>query len=639
MNIKSIIKTDYSTFLMRIALLYCIFGVCRVLFFILNSSLIDPISADEIAGIIKGSFIFDSVSIFYINTPFIILSLIPFKFRERKGYQKFLFLFFIITNSIAIFLNFSDIFYYEYKLGRIASDDLHYFGQDNAGNLFISFLKDYWYGFLIYFATIYLLIIGYKKIPYYPTVTSKKFTYYISSLILLPLTIAGAIILIRGGSLSGAVYPIAMSDATLYVKNTTHSSLILSNPFCLIRTLNSTVKYEKYFDKEELNTIFTPTQRANYSIDREFKIDSSTNIVLILLESFGSAHIKPLNGTDHSYTPFLDSLASQGLFMTNGYHNGIRSIDALPAIWGSIPTFKTQFLSLPQSVAPMQTLPSILKQMGYTTAFMHGAVKASMSFVAFAHTSGVDITYSQEEYEQERGTKDFDGTWGIWDDKFMSYAADKITEMKTPFFSTIFTLSSHSPFIVPDQFNDRFKGGTLPIHKTMEYTDATIRDFFNKLSKEPFYNNTLFIITADHSSTSDIEKFKKVPHSYSVPIIFYKPNSNIKGEFNQVSSHIDIMPTVLGMIGYNKPFFGFGTDLQDSTKLNDLFTINYFGGAFNIVTDSATYLFNEKEIISIVSEKPTSKSIPPHIYNKAKAFIQQYYQHIENRNYLPDGNK
>lgn len=630
------LKNDYTTFLMRIALLYCIFGLCRVLFFIFNNSLIDPITGSEISGIIKGSFIFDSVSIFYINIPFILLSLIPFKFRERGGYQQFLFLFFIVTNSVAIYLNCSDIFYYEFKLGRIASDDIHYFGQDNAGNIFISLLKDYWYGFLIYFAIIFLLIIGYKKIPYYPTTTKRRATYYVSSSILLPVTIGVAIIMIRGGNISGATYPIAMSDATLYVKNTTHSSLILSNPFCLIRTMNSRVKYEKYFDDKELNSIFTPTEKIDTTIEREFKIDSSTNIMLILLESFGSAHLKPLNGKDHSYTPFLDSLASQGMLMTNAYHNGIRSIDALPAIWGSIPTFKTQFLSLPQSVAPMQTLPSILKKMGYTTAFMHGAVRKSMSFVAFAHTSDVDITYSQEEYEQERGTADFDGTWGIWDDKFIDFTADKIIELQKPFFATLFTLSSHSPFALPDQFKDKFKGGTLPIHKTMEYTDAALKEFFNKLSKEPFYDNTLFILTADHSSASDIEKFQKVPYSYSVPIIFYKPNSNIKGTFPHVSSHIDIMPTLLGMIDYKKPYFGFGTDLFGSTSHAERFTINYFGGAFNIVTDSTTYQFNEKEIISIISEKPTQDSIPPHIYNKAKAIIQQYYQHIESRNYIPN---
>ncbi|MEG1635641.1 MAG: LTA synthase family protein, partial [Rikenellaceae bacterium] len=500
-------------------------------------------------------------------------------------------------------------------------------------------LRDYWYGFLIYIGIILLLIYGYKKIPYYHTKTKKKATYYISSAILLPLTIVAAIILIRGGNISSATYPIAMSDATLYVKNPSHSSLILSNPFCLIRTIGSKVTYNKYFEEEELNSIFTPTQKVDQTIEREFKIDSSTNIILVILESFGSAHIMPLNGTDHSYTPFLDSLANEGMIMTNAYHNGIRSIDALPALWGSIPTFKTQFLSLPQSVAPMRTLPAILKDMGYTTTFMHGAVRKSMSFVAFAHTSGVDITYSQEEYEAARGTNDFDGTWGIWDDKFLDFAADKIIELKKPFFATLFTLSSHAPFIVPDKFKGKFKGGTLPIHQTIEYTDYTLREFFKKLSKEPFYDNTLFILTADHSSANDIDKYKKVPYSYSIPIILYKPNSNIKGQFTHVASHIDLMPTLLGMMGYKKPFFGYGSDLFGSKANKDRFTLNYFGGAFNIVTDSTTYQFNEKEIISTISSKPIKEPIPPHIYDQAKALIQQYYEHIERRDYIPNENK
>lgn len=148
-----------------------------------------------------------------------------------------------------------------------------------------------------------------------------------------------------------------------------------------------------------------------------------------------------LNGQGTNYSPFLDSLSTEGILFTNAYHNGIRSMDALPSIWGSIPTFKKPFLSLPQSTAPTYTLPTMLNEMGYTTTFMHGGVRESMGFVAFSKKNGVNHTYSLDEYEQERGGDDYDGHWGIWDDKFMDYAADKIIELPKPLFTTIVTLT------------------------------------------------------------------------------------------------------------------------------------------------------------------------------------------------------
>lgn len=629
-NILNSLKGDFLTFILRVVLLYLMYALCRILFYVYNSSLIGTIEFSDIAGILQGSFIFDSVSVFYINMPFLILSLIPFRLRENRGYQKVLFYLFVVTNSLALLVNFADIFYYEFKMGRIASDDLVYTGESNSGDLLISFMRDYWYGFLLYVALIWIFIKGYRRIAYIPTPNMGVKGYRVGATVLLSISLVMSIFFIRGSNFSPATFPIAMSDATLFVKKPAYSSLILSNPFCLIRTLGKGVRYERYFDEQRAQEIFPTTNVVDKSVERAFVIDSSTNIVMILLESFGSAHIGVLNGEQTPYTPFLDSLIVEGLLMDNAFHNGIRSIDALPSIWGSIPTYKVQFMSLPQAVAPMKMLPMMVKEMGYTTSFMHGAVSESMGFVALSKLNGVDLTFSREEYEDERGEDDYDGTWGIWDDKFLDFSADKIIEMKKPLFTTIFTLSSHAPFIVPKEYENRVVEGVEPMDKTLSYSDMALRQFFEKLSKEPFFDNTLFVITADHSSKNIVPKFQDVPYSFSVPILFYKPNSNFRGRYSGVASHVDIMPTILGMMGYVRPFFGFGRDIFGDDK-DKRFTINYFGGAFNIITDSTTYLFNEKEVISTVGVQIQEDEV----LERAKAAIQQYYHHIENRDYLP----
>lgn len=627
---KVSIKNDLTTFLLRIGLLYIVYIICRVLFYLNNTSLIEPITSVDIWGIIKGGFIYDSASIFYANSLFMLFSLLPITQRSKEWYQKTLFWLFIIINAIVLSPNVTDIFYYEFKLSRIAAADLRYFGEDNAPNLFVGFIQDYWYGFLLYVSLIAALVWGYKKIKYHPTPKRGILRYYLVGTVILAICATSAITLIRGGNIKRGTSPISMSDATLFINNPTHSSVVLSNPFCIIRTLGKgNIRYTEYFAPEILDSIYPTTHKA--ISNNTLGIDSQTNIIILLLESFGSAHLGMLNGQGTNYSPFLDSLATQGVLFTNAYHNGIRSIDALPSIWGSIPTFKEPFLSLPQSTAATETLPTILNKLGYTTAFMHGGARESMSFVAFSKKNGVHQTYSLEEYEQERGTADHDGSWGIWDDKFVDYAADKIIEMPKPLFTTIFTLSSHSPFKLPKGYTGEVTEGTLPIHKTIRYTDGVLRDFFAKLSKEPFYENTLFIITADHSSGGDSEKFRKVPHSFSIPIIFYKPNSELKGENSKIAGHIDIMPTVVAALGYDEPYFGFGHDLFATDSINTPFTINYCNGAFNIVTDSTTYIFNEREIISTIGTQETDTTT----LNRAKALIQQYYTHIKNLNFLP----
>lgn len=193
-------------------------------------------------------------------------------------------------------------------------------------------------------------------------------------------------------------------------------------------------------------------------------------------------------------------------------------------------------------------------------------------------------------------------------------------------------LSSHSPFKLPKDYKGEVVEGTLPIHKTIHYTDGVLRDFFAKLSREPFYDNTLFIITADHSAGGDSEKFRKVPHSFSIPIILYKPNSNLKGEISEVAGHIDIMPTIVAALGYDRSYYGYGRDLfAEADSINTPFTINYFGGAFNIITDSTTYIFNEHQVINQIGAATNDTTA----LTRGKALIQQYYTHLKNMDFLP----
>ena len=635
---------DFITFVRRILLLYVIWMLCRVGFYCYNLDLTGPIAWSEFPSLLRGAVIFDSASIFYLNGPFLLLSLLPFRFRERRGYQRMLLWLFVAVNSAGLVVNLADIFYYPFKLGRIASDDAHFLTNGNFGTLALGFLKEYWYAVLAWIALGALLWFGFRKIGYRKTVINNHITYYISQTALLGLAGFFAVFMIRGGNLSGATYPVNLSDAGLYA-SPAKAGLVLSNPFCVIRTAGDSFSYPVYFEEDELDTIFSPLHTPADS--SRMRLDGRPNVMLIILESFATPHIKALSDqfapSAPSFTPFLDSLIGAGYVFRNAYHNGSRSLDALPSLWASIPTFKRQFLSMPQSVAPYHALPACLDEMGYTSAFLHGAVRESMSFQAFGRTVGVEHFWSREDYEAERGG-DFDGKWGIWDHRFFPFAAEKVNTLPQPFFATMFSLSSHHPFILPAGFDDgRYPESELPIQRMIAYSDDALRRMFAQMAEYEWFKNTIFILTADHGSGADSEKYRKVPYNFAVPLLFYSPVGLIPaGSDERPAGHIDLMPTLLGILGYDRPYFAFGRDLFAEPQAGR--TINYLG-AFNTITDSLLYLFNEREFTGVFDYRAD----PLQTRNLAgetpaenadtrwtKAFIQQYYKHLKNRDYRAD---
>jgi len=634
--------------------------LCRLAFYYFNNNLIDPIYSKDIISLLRGSLMFDTVSIIYLNMLFIFLSLIPFRFREKKGYQKTLFWIFMVTNGLGLLVNVADIFYYPFKQARIVLGDFFLLGEDAFIPLLADFVVDYWYGFVFYFLLLVILYQGYKcscegSANVFLQPKSNKRYYAANSAYLAIMTIV-VIFFVRGATFSAASFPIGMNDAFLYTDNPTHTSVILSNPFCFIRTLNKSkdVPSLHYFDDNIAENIYPTTHKIIDS--KEFDIDRKTNVFVIILESFGKAHIKSLSDQfkpdQETNTPFLDSLFQQGYLFTNGHQNGARSIDALPAIWASIPSFKEHFLSLPNSVAPYYALPACMNEMGYETAFFHGAVKESMGFVSFGKNTGIKNFYSRNEYEEENGKKDFDGKWGIWDHKFMPFVNKKINKMANsnkPFFATFFTLSSHHPYAIPPGLPKQFSEGTMPIHRAIKYSDYALGEFFKSIEKEPWYKNTLFIITADHSSGADSKKFSKAPHDYTIPIFFFKPGSNMKAKDDKVMQHIDIMPTLLGMLDYDKPYFAFGKDHFNREDSKNHFAVNFSNSAFNFITDEYYYLFNEKDVLiksdyrkdplghNNLIERKTQKD--DENIQRFKAFVQEYYTHVSQRDYLPEPDK
>lgn len=283
-----------------------------------------------------------------------------------------------------------------------------------------------------------------------------------------------------------------------------------------------------------------------------------TNVVLIIIESYAAEYFSTYNKTKTSYVPFLDSLAQHSLVF-QGYSNGKRSIDGIPAVVSSMPILTEEsYITSSYSGNELGSIAKTLREENYNTAFYHGGYNGTMNFNIFAKHVGYENYYGKDEYNNN---KDYDGNWGIFDEPFLQYMAKHLNTTKEPFFSTVFTLSSHHPYTIPKQHIGRFPKGTLIVHETVGYTDYAIRRFFDYAKHQPWYDNTLFIITADHSALTETKEFRTALGLYRIPIIFYSPKMKHGLNSDLVMQQIDIYPTLCDLLHTNKPVFAYGQSI------------------------------------------------------------------------------
>ena len=166
----------------------------------------------------------------------------------------------------------------------------------------------------------------------------------------------------------------------------------------------------------------------------------------------------------------------------------------------------------------------------------------------------------------------------------LQYYCTKMGEMKEPFMTALFTVSSHHPFVVPDQYKNIYKEEHLPIQKCIRYTDMAIGKFFATASKQKWFKNTIFVLTSDHTNQSDHAQYQTDLGGFWSPIIIYDPSGTIRPERKDaVAQQIDILPTLLeGVLGYNKPYLSYGIDLLH-TPADQTFAVNYLNGVYQYV--------------------------------------------------------
>ena len=641
-----------ATTICNLLMAYVLYFAARIIYLTVNYSYFaQGLTFSHLMEILAGGLVFDTAAILVTNIPYIVLMLLPWHGKECKAYQQLCRWVFVGINALAFAVNLCDAVYFRFTMRRTTTTVFSEFSNEhNLGSIFLTETLQH-----IYLVAVFALMAWAVYKLYRQTGlrrTDYRWWHYDLAMLLslaglAPFVVAG----IRGG-FATAVRPITISNANQYVDRPVEAALVLNTPFSLYRTIGKDVFVvpDYYRDALQLERIYSPVHEPQAGDTCSF---TKKNVVVLIVESFGREYIGALNknlenGNYRGYTPHVDSLIAKSVSFERSFCNGRKSIDGMPSILSSIPMFVEPFFLTPASMNHVSGIARLLSDEGYQTAFFHGAQRGSMGFQAFARATGFQHYYGREDYDADRrfgGDKDFDGMWAIWDEPFLQYYATKMSEMREPFMTAVFTASSHHPYVIPEQYKDTYPEEGIVIHKCIRYTDMAIGKFFERASREPWFQNTIFVLTSDHTNLSDHAYYQTDLGGFCSPIIIYEPSNAARQPEIQdkIAQQIDILPTVMGMLHYKKPYFAFGIDLFN-TPGEDTWAVNYLNGIYQYVRNGYVLQFDGQKTTGMYAltdslmERNRAGEIPQlqqPMERELKAVIQQYMERMTQDRLLP----
>lgn len=436
---------------------------------------------------------------------------------------------FIALNFIFYLVNCVDSELFNFTAKRFSKSALVLVGEGGVSNLVLPYLP-------LALSTLLILVIylyaAFKLAFSYSFVFNLKKKLGLSFLIL-----ASSVIASRGGL---QLKPISYVEAKLFA-NSHANNLVLNSSFTIIKSFSKpSLQKIHYFEHDEMLSLLN-----NQDIAPRVVAANNPNIVILILESFSKEYLSIKNP---EATPYLNKLIEKSVSFENAYANGRRSIEGIAALLSGIPALMEEpFISSEFSANQIIGLGSILKaERNYQTSFFHSATKGSMHFDSFTKSVGITDYYSLESYPSD---EDHDGVWGIYDEPYLDWSCKQISGFQQPFFTNIFTMTSHQPFQIPERYRDRFKDDRHPILKTIQYTDYALEKFMDCAATQSWYQNTIFILLADHTGPT-LNLNASFKSYYEIPILFYSPDPKLLKNINpkQYAQQIDILPTLLDIL-------------------------------------------------------------------------------------------
>ena len=539
-----------------VAFILVIFSFLRMIFYVRYEELFSDLSFFETLLAFINGIRFDLSSIMvFILIPLLMINL-PLK-KVKAAWVNFWVYTILVLLFLATFVLVGDMIYYDLPKRHLANE-LLFIIEDFS--YIVEMALHYWYmlvamafyGFLLY-------KIGKKYF------TLKRDIIESRGVVAAFFLVVVLIVLSMRGTLGGGK---AINVIDAYgIGKSSYGNLSLNGLFTAYHFLRASKKEQipHFFDTKTLykNLGFDTNERYPFMKRLKPLQGGQKNVVIILLESWSAKYIGAL-GAKYGVTPHFDALTQEGRLYTNFYANGQRSIQGIQSIFtGILPLSQIPSLGFGLEVYNFSRIGAMASALGYETLFMQSSNRRSFRMDAIAKSLGFKYYYGKEDFPLLLKYAQDIPHFG-WDYETLNFFKKRIDTLKEPFIAFVFTGTTHVPYAdVPKRFH-KYKhdalgeGGFL---NTLFYADWALGSFFKEAKKMPWFNNTIFILTADHALGSFQGKgFKERFHT---PLLIIDGAKLTKQQSTQYASQVDIMPTIAHIIGYNKPFASFGTSLFD----------------------------------------------------------------------------
>ena len=553
-----------------------VFSLFRFTEFVcLHSQIVHP-EASVFGAFIRGVWFDNVIGCYILLVPLVVAGVAAVVGRGHRLVYRFTAWWFSILYALAFMASAANTPYFAYFFKNINSSIFLWFGYTatTAGMLFEE--KSYWLYILLYFLlaggfawTVFKLTNIFRKRIEKQPADSLNVRCIAGRSIVWVLAVLLCLFGIRGRR---GYNPIKVSEA-YYCDDSFLNQLGINPSFNLLTSVLDDLRKENR--ELHLMPYAEAISYARASLGIQGKADSNYvlrrrvvsaisprrhNVVVILMESMSASLLKTFGQSDE-LTPTLDSLYRCSLAFTNCYSAGIHTNHGLTASLYSFPALMFRNLMKGTVTPHREGIPTVLRREGYHNMFFmtHEAQYDNMK--AFFSTNGYDDIYSQENYPRDSVVNSF----GVGDHFEMDFALGKINaaaRRHNPFLATILTISNHPPYKVPTWFHARSKEAEKQI---VEYADWSIGQFLKAARREPWYRNTVFVIYADHGKMVG-KADGELPVSYNhIPLLIFGPD--VKPQlYDGLAQQVDIVPTVLGLLGLSYDYDGFGVDLLKTRR-------------------------------------------------------------------------
>lgn len=550
----------------------------------------------------------------YILAPvclFVLLSLVVPFFRRKIIYRIYTYIILFLVLLVTV----SDLEIYNAWGFRIDATPLQFLSTPREALASVSHLP-LLFILLIFLVCTILLVFVFRyvlnKIFFKPQASRR-----IIAAVLLLAFMGSLIIPIRGGF---QLAPLNQSGVYFSVNNYANHSAI-NACWNLLHSLFSKGVSGKnpyqYMPAERQKEIMDSLYRGGEMTEQlvNFRTDTSTNIIIVIWESFTEKAV-PLLAGNKEVLPQFKRLRGEGIYFSNVYATGDRTNKGVPAILSGYPSMpNTTIIHSPGKSARLKVLSQLFKERGYTTPFFYGGEPEFANIKSYLLHGGFDPIISKADFS----SGDMNSKWGAHDGVVMKRVMEDLNKSAGPFFATWLTLSSHEPFETP--VPPVFSGTDLTSQflNSLHYTDQVIADFVEQCSRQPWWKNTLLIITGDHGHR--LPPTSSPADDFRIPMLWLGGALRQQGvSVNKIMSQVDLAATLAKQAGFTENYFPFSKNVFDPAFKEWAFFS--FNNGFGFVDSSGRLVFDNVGKRPIQQEGNTG----PRQVEAGKALQQYIYE-------------